>query len=264
MSLIIVGDIHAKSKEPYRTAIKSFFGWLLENYKDEEIVFNVNIANDTNYVNSIGGIKTFKSDVSGLNINSIFDSGIFDITSQQYNTIRFGTSPLTDSNSFGWIQSFNTSNQYSQSLSLNPRGGVVLVGKLSTNSPSSSSLEVEGNIDSMYININQPDNVPPLIVNSSYLVPNLNSQRLGSINGGKGVNDNIGYVTRKEGRISPSNTITINAEDNHIFVSKITTNICNRGVVNINIENYINTEQIIFYIKATSTNSIKFQNYIFT
>lgn len=39
MSIIIVGDIHAKSKEPYRSAIKSFFEWLLENYKDEEIVF---------------------------------------------------------------------------------------------------------------------------------------------------------------------------------------------------------------------------------
>jgi calcineurin-like phosphoesterase family protein len=36
---IVVGDLHAKSKEPYRSAIKSFFGWLLENYKDEEIVF---------------------------------------------------------------------------------------------------------------------------------------------------------------------------------------------------------------------------------
>ena len=37
--MIVVGDIHAKSKEPFYSAIKSFFKWLIENYKNEEIVF---------------------------------------------------------------------------------------------------------------------------------------------------------------------------------------------------------------------------------
>lgn len=37
--MIIVGDLHAKTKQPYRNAIREFLEWLLENYKDQEVVF---------------------------------------------------------------------------------------------------------------------------------------------------------------------------------------------------------------------------------
>lgn len=36
--MIVIGDIHAKNKEPYKTAISQFFKWLVENYKNETIV----------------------------------------------------------------------------------------------------------------------------------------------------------------------------------------------------------------------------------
>lgn len=39
MSIICVGDIHAKNKEPYRSSINNFFKDLLDNYKDETIIF---------------------------------------------------------------------------------------------------------------------------------------------------------------------------------------------------------------------------------
>lgn len=36
--MIIVGDVHSKNKEPYRSAINNFFEWLIENYKNEIVV----------------------------------------------------------------------------------------------------------------------------------------------------------------------------------------------------------------------------------
>jgi len=38
MGIVVVGDIHAKNKEPYRSSINNFFAWLIENYKDQIIV----------------------------------------------------------------------------------------------------------------------------------------------------------------------------------------------------------------------------------
>jgi hypothetical protein len=37
--MIVVGDLHAKTKEPYRGATIKFFEWLLANYKNEEIIY---------------------------------------------------------------------------------------------------------------------------------------------------------------------------------------------------------------------------------
>lgn len=36
--MIVIGDLHIKRKEPFLSSIRSFFEWLLQNYKDEIIV----------------------------------------------------------------------------------------------------------------------------------------------------------------------------------------------------------------------------------
>ena len=36
--MIVIGDIHAKYKEPYLSATYNFFDWLLDNYRDENII----------------------------------------------------------------------------------------------------------------------------------------------------------------------------------------------------------------------------------
>lgn len=37
--MIIIGDVHAKNLEPFRTGINKFFDWLIESYKEETLIF---------------------------------------------------------------------------------------------------------------------------------------------------------------------------------------------------------------------------------
>jgi len=39
MSLIVIGDIHLKNKEPFLSASKKFLNWLSENYNEEDMIF---------------------------------------------------------------------------------------------------------------------------------------------------------------------------------------------------------------------------------
>ena len=36
--MIIIGDLHFKNKEPFKSSLFSFLDWIYENYKDETII----------------------------------------------------------------------------------------------------------------------------------------------------------------------------------------------------------------------------------
>lgn len=63
--MIIISDLHIKSKEPYYSSIKQFLNYLLEHYPDEDVVqlgdlFDSSTAHSSTLYEIIGILKKFK------------------------------------------------------------------------------------------------------------------------------------------------------------------------------------------------------------